>query len=218
MRMVGREYRQVNEDRAVGGESTDCYGWHSFRHTVGATIWEPSNDIMAVHDYLRHSDPSMAKKYIDGVDSKLVDAQGKMVARLALTPDPEPPHKPSSKVLEMPRRKKLPLSGATRQLHSPQEKPRLKPGLFWWQALAGTVANRSTELVLSEVHVQNAARPNSKNSSFPLYLTQSDPAIPRKLVDLVGIEPTTSSMPWKRAPSCATGPLQRKERRPVNSV
>jgi hypothetical protein len=27
-------------------------------------------------------------------------------------------------------------------------------------------------------------------------------------VDLVGIEPTTSSMPWKRAPSCATGPLQ----------
>jgi hypothetical protein len=29
-----------------------------------------------------------------------------------------------------------------------------------------------------------------------------------KLVDLVGIEPTTSSMPWKRAPSCATGPLE----------
>jgi hypothetical protein len=28
-----------------------------------------------------------------------------------------------------------------------------------------------------------------------------------ELVDLVGIEPTTSSMPWKRAPSCATGPL-----------
>ena len=29
----------------------------------------------------------------------------------------------------------------------------------------------------------------------------------RDLVDLVGFEPTTSSMPWKRAPSCATGPL-----------
>src|SRR5215472_12758879 len=27
------------------------------------------------------------------------------------------------------------------------------------------------------------------------------------MVDLVGIEPTTSSMPWKRAPNCATGPL-----------
>jgi hypothetical protein len=26
------------------------------------------------------------------------------------------------------------------------------------------------------------------------------------LVDLIGIEPMTSSMPWKRAPSCATGP------------
>jgi hypothetical protein len=29
----------------------------------------------------------------------------------------------------------------------------------------------------------------------------------RDLVDLAGIEPATSSMPWKRAPSCATGPL-----------
>src|SRR5207237_3658945 len=34
----------------------------------------------------------------------------------------------------------------------------------------------------------------------------------KNLVDLVGIEPTTSSMPWKRAPSCATGPLGDKER------
>jgi hypothetical protein len=31
------------------------------------------------------------------------------------------------------------------------------------------------------------------------------------LVDLIGIEPMTSSMPWKRAPSCATGPLFRKD-------
>jgi hypothetical protein len=29
-------------------------------------------------------------------------------------------------------------------------------------------------------------------------------------VDLVGIEPTTSSMPWKRAPSCATGPREKR--------
>src|SRR5579864_2802140 len=34
-----------------------------------------------------------------------------------------------------------------------------------------------------------------------------------KLVDLVGIEPTTSSMPWKRAPSCATGPREGKNAR-----
>ena len=31
------------------------------------------------------------------------------------------------------------------------------------------------------------------------------------LVDLIGIEPMTSSMPWKRAPSCATGPLLGKD-------
>jgi hypothetical protein len=31
------------------------------------------------------------------------------------------------------------------------------------------------------------------------------------MVDLAGIEPATSSMPWKRAPSCATGPLYRDE-------
>jgi hypothetical protein len=29
------------------------------------------------------------------------------------------------------------------------------------------------------------------------------------MVDLVGFEPTTSSMPWKRAPNCATGPLRK---------
>ena len=29
----------------------------------------------------------------------------------------------------------------------------------------------------------------------------------RNLVDLDGFEPSTSSMPWKRAPNCATGPL-----------
>src|ERR1039457_1519083 len=34
------------------------------------------------------------------------------------------------------------------------------------------------------------------------------------MVDLVGIEPTTSSMRWKRAPSCATGPLLREGKRP----
>src|SRR3954449_11609010 len=30
-----------------------------------------------------------------------------------------------------------------------------------------------------------------------------------KLVDLIGFEPMTSSMPWKRAPNCATGPLRK---------
>ena len=30
-------------------------------------------------------------------------------------------------------------------------------------------------------------------------------------MDLIGIEPMTSSMPWKRAPSCATGPLLERD-------
>ena len=29
----------------------------------------------------------------------------------------------------------------------------------------------------------------------------------KRMVDLDGFEPSTSSMPWKRAPNCATGPL-----------
>src|SRR5713226_5641743 len=38
-----------------------------------------------------------------------------------------------------------------------------------------------------------------------------------RLVGAVGIEPTTSSMPWKRAPSCATGQrLKTKSPRPPN--
>ena len=62
---------------------------------------------MTVRDYLRHSDPSMAKKYINGVDSKLAEAQDRMVEGLGLTPAPKPPRKPPRKVLEMPRGKKL---------------------------------------------------------------------------------------------------------------
>src|SRR5271157_5250088 len=38
------------------------------------------------------------------------------------------------------------------------------------------------------------------------------------MVDLVGIEPTTSSMPWKRAPSCATGPLRGRNAARVDGV
>ena len=38
------------------------------------------------------------------------------------------------------------------------------------------------------------------------------------MVDLAGIEPATSSMPWKRAPSCATGPLCEKKSLPEGSA
>src|ERR1019366_2001479 len=40
----------------------------------------------------------------------------------------------------------------------------------------------------------------------------------RDLVDLAGIEPATSSMPWKRAPSCATGPLLWEGRCPERGI
>jgi hypothetical protein len=40
-------------------------------------------------------------------------------------------------------------------------------------------------------------------------LDESRQSVCGDLVDLVGIEPTTSSMPWKRAPSCATGPREK---------
>ena len=33
-----------------------------------------------------------------------------------------------------------------------------------------------------------------------------EPVFELVLVDLDGFEPSTSSMPWKRAPNCATGP------------
>jgi integrase len=81
----------------------DKYGWHSFRHTVGTTIWGLTKDIMTIRDYLRHSDPSMAQKYIDEVDSKMIDAQDRIVEGLGLVPAPKPP---SRKVLQMPKRKK----------------------------------------------------------------------------------------------------------------
>ena len=45
---------------------------------------------------------------------------------------------------------------------------------------------------------------NSRNAR-----QERDGGVTEKMVDLVGIEPTTSSMPWKRAPSCATGPHDR---------
>ena len=41
------------------------------------------------------------------------------------------------------------------------------------------------------------------------YQMSREGTIVREMVDLVGIEPTTSSMPWKRAPSCATGPISK---------
>jgi hypothetical protein len=40
------------------------------------------------------------------------------------------------------------------------------------------------------------------------------PKLLKGLVDLDGFEPSTSSMPWKRAPNCATGPSLRQTGKP----
>ena len=40
------------------------------------------------------------------------------------------------------------------------------------------------------------------------------PKLLKGMVDLDGFEPSTSSMPWKRAPNCATGPFLRQTGKP----
>ena len=45
-----------------------------------------------------------------------------------------------------------------------------------------------------------------RGAANPTAVTTRPSKVLGDMVDLVGIEPTTSSMPWKRAPSCATGP------------
>ena len=48
---------------------------------------------------------------------------------------------------------------------------------------------------------------SNEKPAFTLALGLLRNLLDDELVDLTGIEPVTSSMPWKRAPSCATGPL-----------
>ena len=48
--------------------------------------------------------------------------------------------------------------------------------------------------------------------------TSDERKLLRRLVDLEGLEPSTSSMPWKRAPSCATGPIRETEYRYLSMV
>ncbi len=59
---------------------------------------------------------------------------------------------------------------------------------------------------LATVSQAGSAKPGGRCSSGPLAFAIFAKSLDL-LVDLIGIEPMTSSMPWKRAPSCATGPL-----------
>ena len=58
-----------------------------------------------------------------------------------------------------------------------------------------------------EVHDTSLAKKARLDHSGFAVLQKSHLCFWENLVDLVGFEPTTSSMPWKRAPNCATGPL-----------
>jgi hypothetical protein len=84
----------------------------------------------------------------------------------------------------------------------------------------GTLTGRSSEYArerekdLLTVHLRFPSPPISRRARSGENLSQMHYArkgiITPEMVDLVGIEPTTSSMPWKRAPSCATGPRDKK--------
>jgi hypothetical protein len=69
-----------------------------------------------------------------------------------------------------------------------------------------------------ELSSRRYAAASAEKPQHPLALKSANQGLTRQslnysywkgvlLVDLIGIEPMTSSMPWKRAPSCATGPL-----------
>jgi serine/threonine-protein kinase HipA len=85
-----------------------------------------------------------------------------------------------------------------------------------WEAVALSLAQKSG-IPVPQSRVENIAGRSSSRDWFsdtgrktPVGTLGSEMAARAKplieMVDLVGIEPTTSSMPWKRAPSCATGP------------
>ena len=90
----------------------------------------------------------------------------------------------------------------------------------WRLTLAGAL--NSLARTLGEQFLLQATTGSSQANIFrsndrPNESVVHSPKWFRELVDLVGIEPTTSSMPWKRAPSCATGPrLKQKSRSPTN--
>ena len=71
---------------------------------------------------------------------------------------------------------------------------------------------KRTALEVLAVSSKTAGYDTSRDTNQPAGLLALSKLL-RDLVDLVGIEPTTSSMPWKRAPSCATGPLRKRSER-----
>ena len=63
----------------------------------------------------------------------------------------------------------------------------------------------ASAVVTSEIHNINLPK-SCKPQDAGFAVLRPEQFVWENLVDLVGFEPTTSSMPWKRAPNCATGP------------
>jgi hypothetical protein len=73
-------------------------------------------------------------------------------------------------------------------------------------AFSRTNSLMATAVLASEVHHTSLPK-NRKPHDAGFAVLRPEQSVWENLVDLVGFEPTTSSMPWKRAPNCATGPL-----------
>lgn len=56
------------------------------------------------------------------------------------------------------------------------------------------------------VDLRGIATAIRRGSASVLFFVAGNPLPPRTFLDLMGLEPTTSSMPWRRATNCATGP------------
>jgi integrase len=64
------------------------YGWHSFRHGVGTALWDLTRDKLTVRDLLRHGRTDICDRYIHGIDSRLIEAQNKLVIAIGLKSSP----------------------------------------------------------------------------------------------------------------------------------
>ena len=85
----------------------------------------------------------------------------------------------------------------------------------WPRCVAGEVSTRRSWRVKTWAHLGPKTPPLRHESRECRRVRPTDST--GLMVEAVGIEPTTSSMPWKRAPSCATGPrLKTKSPRPPN--
>jgi hypothetical protein len=84
-------YIMVSEPSTLGQSSKEKFalpsrslgsavvGWHTFRHTVGTLLAELGEHQLTIRDYLRHSNLSVTKKYLQAASNTKRTAQAKLV-------------------------------------------------------------------------------------------------------------------------------------------